>query len=159
VILVAVGTQFPFDRLVRTVDEWAAANGRSDVIAQVGPSAYQPRALKSFPFLDPEKFEQLQREADIIVSHAGMGSILTAMQYGKPIIIMPREFARGEHRNDHQKTTARRFSETPGVYVAMDEAALVAQLDRIENLAGSVNVSTKAPPAFTARLREFVTVP
>lgn len=37
-IFVTVGTQVQFDRLIRTVDEWAGARARSDIFAQIGPS-------------------------------------------------------------------------------------------------------------------------
>lgn len=155
-ILVAVGTQLPFDRLVRLVDDWARATNISDVVAQVGPSTYVPHTLKAFPFMDPEQFRNLQAEAKLIISHAGMGSILTAMEYGKPIIIMPRDHELGEHRNSHQMATARRFQDRAGVHVAADEAALLTHLQRLSELRGVPEMSAKAPDAFTDRLRAFI---
>ncbi len=155
-ILVSVGTQFPFDRLIGTVDEWAVANGRTDVRAQTGPSSHAPRALRSFAMLSPDEFARLQAEAEVVVAHAGMGSILGALQSGTPIIIMPRDFSRGEHRNDHQSATARRFADTPGVYVAWDESELRGYLDRLAELRGAGRLDGKAPTAFTDKLRAFV---
>jgi len=61
-ILLSVGTQLPFDRLVRAVDDWAVGCGRVDVIAQ---SDYAPRNLKCFQFLPPEEFRDLQAEARV----------------------------------------------------------------------------------------------
>ena len=57
-ILVAVGTQFPFDRLVETVDQWAA-DGTSDVVAQIGPSSYVPANIQAHSFLPPKEFQAL----------------------------------------------------------------------------------------------------
>lgn len=155
-ILVSVGTQLPFDRLVRAVDDWAKDNGVDDIVAQIGPSDYVPHTLKAFSFFDRDAFLRLQMEADLYVSHAGMGSILTAMQFSKPIIIMPRDHSLGEHRNDHQQATARRFSGKPGVHLAEDVGSLVELLSHIGQLSAPAGISPYAPAAFTTRLREYL---
>lgn len=128
-IFVTVGTQFPFDRLVKAVDEWAGKAGRGDVFAQVGPSQYSPHSIQKKPFISPVDFAKCTAEAALIVSHAGMGSILTAMEVGKPIIVMPRLASLGEHRNDHQLSTAIRFREIGSINVAMNERELIELLD------------------------------
>lgn len=155
-ILLSVGTQLPFDRLVRAVDEWAINEDRTDIVAQVGPSSYTPRMLGAFPYLGPDAFRELQSTSSVIISHAGMGSILTALEFGKPIIIMPRDHLRGEHRNGHQVATAKRFKNTPGVYVAMDEAALGVHLSNLDELAGSEGMSPYAPEEFLGKIRAFI---
>ena len=68
--------------------------------------------------------------ADAVVAHAGIGTILGALELGKPTVVMPRRAALGEHRNDHQLATARRFS-GPGIAVALDEHELAAELGRM----------------------------
>jgi len=160
VILVAVGTQFPFDRLVEAVDRWAASSGTTDVVAQIGPSSYVPSAIRVHPFLPPKAFQALLEQADLVVAHCGMGSILSALSHGKPIVVMPRSAAKGEHRNDHQHATAQRFSEQPGVTVAWDETDLRRCLERIGNNGpGEPDFSpipSKAPRQLTDRLRAFL---
>jgi UDP-N-acetylglucosamine transferase subunit ALG13 len=138
------------------VDEWAVMQKRTDIVAQVGPSAYRPQIVSAFAFLAPDAFRELQTASTILISHAGMGSILTAMECGKPIIIMPRDHLRGEHRNGHQIATAERFRDTPGVYVAMNEDDLAAHLARLSDLHASSRVSPYAPESFTSRLRDFI---
>jgi len=64
-----------------------------------------------------------------VIAHAGMGTILSALQFGRPLIVMPRLAQFGEHRNDHQLATARRLSELDRVDVAFDEAELLGRLD------------------------------
>lgn len=155
-ILAAVGTQFSFDRMINAVDDWAEAAGRRDVIAQIGPSGYVPRALQAHSTIAPDAFAKLQREASAIVAHAGMGSILGALEAGKPIIIMPRRHALGEHRNDHQLATAARFADVPGVHVAADETELRSLLDRIDSLTGPDRTDLGASPELVERLRAFV---
>ena len=158
VILVAVGTQFAFDRLIRTVDEWAAASGTRDVIAQIGPSSYVPAHIRADAFFPPRQFEALLDQAELVVAHCGMGSILSALSRGKPIIMMPRLAAHGEHRNDHQHATAQRFSDRPGVTVAWDEKDLRNCLDRVSksDSPGFSAIPPKAPPELTDRLRAFL---
>ena len=157
-ILVAVGTQFPFDRLVETVDKWAAASG-AEVIGQIGPSTYVPAHIKAQAFLPPEEFQALLDKAELVIAHCGMGSILSALSCGKPIIVMPRSAAKGEHRNDHQFATAERFAGRPGVTVASDEAELSHCLERIGAAGGRssfARIPPKAPRELTDRLRDFL---
>ena len=128
-IFVTVGVQLPFDRLVRTVDEWAVSRNKSEVFAQVGVSNYVPRRLTAYSFLSDQDFHKYMENAEIIVSHAGMGTIITALELGKRIIVMPRQAALGEHRNDHQSATAKHMLSNHIVSVAADEAELLKQLN------------------------------
>src|SRR5262249_19256768 len=121
-IFVTVGVQLPFDRLVRAVDEWAGERRRTDVFAQIGPSDYQPRHIEFSPFVDPPEFRRLVEAADVLVAHAGMGSIITALELGKPLLVMPRRADYGEHRNDHQLATARHMLAQNVINVAQDQA-------------------------------------
>ena len=156
-ILVAVGTQFSFDRLVEAVDRWAA-DGRREVVAQIGPSSYVPANIRAHAFLPPGEFQALLERADLVVAHCGMGSILSALSHGKPIIVMPRSAAKGEHRNDHQFATAQRFTDQPGVLVAWDEKDLLNCLDRCNDAWPDdlAQIPSKAPRELTDRLRAFL---
>jgi len=87
-IFVTVGAQMPFDRLVKTVDQWACERGRDDVFAQIGMTDYRPSNIQWTDFLTAEEFKQRFEAANVIVAHAGTGSIITALQLGKPILIM-----------------------------------------------------------------------
>ena len=69
--------------------------------------------------------------ADAIVAHAGMGTILTALELGKPLLVLPRRASLGEHRNEHQLATARRFADTGRLAVAFDESELAQRLDEL----------------------------
>lgn len=154
-ILVAVGTQFPFDRLVETVDKWAATSG-AEVIGQIGPSTYKPAHLNARAFIRPDEFQALLDKAELLIAHCGMGSILSALSRGKPIVVMPRSAAKGEHRNDHQFATAQRFAQQPGVTVAWDEAELSRCLERMGDVSSFAPIPPKAPRELTDRLRGFL---
>ena len=155
-VFVTVGTQLPFDRMVRAVDDWATEGGH-DVFAQIGPTDLRPHNVRFRDFVDPATFDREYGEADLIIAHAGMGSILTALQMRKPIVIMPRVASLGEHRNDHQRSTADRFRSTAGVYVADDESALVALLSDVAQLAGpEAGFSADAQPTLLQAISDFV---
>jgi len=142
-ILVTVGTQIPFDRLVRSVDKWAAESLEGDsVVAQVGASQFQSENISVLTSVEPEQFEEYITKSDFIISHAGMGSILTALRVKKPIIIFPRSAALGEHRNDHQMATARSFENVDGVYVAKNEDDLLGILNNKEKLCSGVLIDS-----------------
>ena len=61
-----------------------------------------------------------------MISHAGMGSIISARDVQIPIIIFPRLAAMGEHRNDHQLDTVKQFANRPGIYATSDYETLEA---------------------------------
>lgn len=134
-ILISVGTQLPFQRLVNAVDLWAETRKDVEVIAQIGPDKrHVPHNMQYFDFKPIEEFEVLQRECSLMVSHAGVGSIMKAIEFRKPIIIMPRSHKLREHRNDHQIATAKYFFNLPNVYVARDEFEIMTLLNRHEEL-------------------------
>lgn len=126
-IFVTIGTQLPFDRLIRIIDN-LAPQLNEEVIAQVYQCDFTPENIKTVDFLAPDEFNTLFDKARLVVSHAGMGTILSAMQKGKPIIVFPRIAALGEHRNEHQLATARKFKEMGIVNVAMNEEELSSML-------------------------------
>ena len=92
----------------------------------------EPHRLGALPL--PREFRAKAQESDVIVAHAGMGSILTALELGKPIVVMPRRAHLGEHRNDHQWATANHLGHGLGIPVAADEAELIAHLDHLTEL-------------------------
>ncbi|AGF79897.1 hypothetical protein UWK_03380 [Desulfocapsa sulfexigens DSM 10523] len=128
-IFVTVGEQLPFDRLVRAVDECAQKLGQ-EIFAQIGETEWRPKKIGYEKFLNPDEFNKKFLEADVIIAHAGMGTIITALELGKPIIVMPRKAALGEHRNDHQFATAQRFLALNYITVAFDETELVEKLEK-----------------------------
>jgi UDP-N-acetylglucosamine transferase subunit ALG13 len=155
-IFVTVGTQLPFDRLVRAVDGWAGATGRSDVFAQMGPSRWKPRHIECAEFLSAPECRERIEQCDAVIAHAGMGSILTALELGKPIVVMPRLASLHEHRNDHQLATARRFEAQGRIVVAFDEEQLVRKLDEIGEFAAADRISSRASPRLLHAIRHFV---
>lgn len=155
-IFVTVGTQLPFDRLICAVDDWAGSAPGREVFAQIGPSRKTPRHIAHAQFVSPEECSERMAAADAIVAHAGIGTILTALELGKPVLVMPRQAELGEHRNDHQLATARRFAALGKVDVAFDEIELAARLDELSDGALRARAGHTAPIELLAGLRAFV---
>ncbi len=122
-ILVTVGMQLGFDRLIEAMDQ-LAPNFDMEIIAQTGVGTYAPKNMIARKKIAPSEFEKLVHKSRLIVSHAGIGSVLTAQRFATPIVLFPRRFDKGEHRNDHQIATARNLEGRPGVLVAMQESDL-----------------------------------
>jgi UDP-N-acetylglucosamine transferase subunit ALG13 len=155
-IFATVGTQGQFDRLIRTVDAWAGARGRTDVFAQTGPSDYHAEFIRTERFINASEFRSRVEAAGLVIAHAGMGSIITALELGKQIIVMPRRASLGEQRNDHQFATAKWFGEQGRIAVAFNEQELINQLDKVQFCAEAAPVSTQASPSLISTIRTFI---
>ena len=155
-IFVTVGTDLPFDRMMRVIDAWARDNRRGDVFAQIGEGGWEPEFIGYSHFLQPPEFKRRFNEASLIISHAGMGTILSALCYGKPILVVPKRASLGEHRSEHQVATARRMSELGLVHMAADEVELRGMLDHLESIQPVRPIAPHAPSGFTDRLRDFI---
>ena len=146
----------PFDRLVRAVDEWAGAHPGREVFGQIAAAPYRPR---SFPFVETLPSQEFRRRieaAHLVVSHAGMGTILTALEAGKPLLVLPRLGRLGETRNDHQVATARWFAEAGLLTAAEDEQDLLTQLDRMQEQAVAPRIGHAASAELLGRLQGFL---
>ena len=154
-IFVTVGTQLPFDRLVRAVDDWAGASGVTAVFAQIGDALYRPANLEWAPYLPADEFRRRLAAASLVVSHAGMGNLLAALEAQKPLIVMPRRAALNEIRNNHQVATAKWLRQMSGVRVAEDEAELAATLSAGDWPAPEAP-RREASPELLAAIRDFI---
>lgn len=155
-IFVTVGAQMPFDRLIKAVDQWAHERGREDVFAQIGLTNYRPENIQWTAFLSTEEFNQRYKAASVIIAHAGTGSIITALQLGKPILIVPRRASLRETRNDHQVATAEQFRRFDSVVVALDEKELITRLEGIDNMHGCQLIEPCASPELVSAIRKFI---
>ena len=101
------------------VDNTVAENLlEEDVIAQVGKGGVKCQNIKCVEVLDKDEFDEHVRSASCLISHAGMGSITMALSHNKPLLVMPRLHQYGEHVNDHQLGTAKKFEQLGYLLVA-----------------------------------------
>ncbi len=155
-IFVTVGPQEPFDRLVRVVDEWAANKGPTDVVAQIASNSWRPPHLRWVEYLSPDAFRRHLLEAELVVAHAGTGTILQAMELTLPLVIVPRRACLRETRNDHQLGTARRLAATANISVAYDEQRLVPYLNDPGRAARAAALRHTASPELLDAIRGFL---
>lgn len=129
-IFLTVGTLQPFDRLVKAVDALAGSNRLNEpVFGQIGFGDFQPSHIQACSVLKKNEFDEKMQEASLVISHAGMGSIITAVNLQKPMIVMPRLAGYGEHVNDHQLDTALKFEELGVILAASDEGQLAQKIE------------------------------
>lgn len=128
-IYVTVGNHTqPFDRLLAAMDRIAATG--IEVTMQTGFCAYVPRHARAAQFFPFDDAEQMIRNAEVVVGHAGIGTVISARKFGTPLIICPRRAALGEHFNDHQLEICAELTAhpRPGVHIAMTPEEIEGRL-------------------------------
>ena len=103
-IFVTLGTQDKqFRRLLEAVDK-AIIEGKikEKVVCQSGSTKYESKNMEIIDYMDEETFSNYLNKCDILITHGGVGTILSALQMGKKIIAAPRLSKYKEHVNDHQ---------------------------------------------------------
>ena len=145
----------PFDRLIRAVDAWARSRRRTDVFAQIGQGAEPPGFIQWTARLEPKEFYRRLDTASVVIGHAGMGTIISALSRGKPLLVFPRRGDLRETRNDHQIATAQRFRDAGTVMAAFTESELHEKLDLLDGLKGASPIGPHASPELIDALRTF----
>ncbi len=98
-IFATVGSsQIPFERLVRAMEQLAG----EDLLLQHGPVPPPAGVVRSTAFMQFPEVLQSMRLADVVVCHAGAGSILCALREGHRPVVVPRLKRFGETVDDHQ---------------------------------------------------------
>ncbi len=105
-VVVTVGTSaYGFPRLVRGV--LAALPSGTEVFWQTGATDVAGLGIEARDFVPERELAAAMAGADLVVSHAGVGSALTAMRAGRAPLLVPRQARHGEHVDDHQLQIAR----------------------------------------------------
>ncbi len=158
-IFATVGTQLPFDRLIRELDAWAQDHADAEAFAQTGASDYEPRCMPWSRTLTEKQFRESICSCDVVVAHAGMGTIISAIEQGKRVVVMPRRAEFGEHRNDHQVATVKRLGHLDGLEVAHSGTELfkvLGQLGSQHRSSDKVDDCTlSASPSLISEIRFF----
>lgn len=122
-ILVTLGTQDkPFNRLLEEIDrQIKCGNIKGKVVVQAGHTKYSSSNMEIFDLIDRDKFNELMMECDLLITHGGVGSILTGLKNKKKVIAVPRLSKYGEHVNDHQIQIIENFSKMGYILKWMEE--------------------------------------
>ncbi len=122
-IFVTVGTHHqPFTRLMKALDALPA----DELVVQHGHSPPPRHAAEASAFLGYAEMLDRMRAADAVVTHAGVGSVLTALRLGHTPAVVARERRFGEHVDDHQVEFTVAVAEAGRVVPVWDVAELVA---------------------------------
>lgn len=148
-IFVILGTQDKkFPRLLNAVQKQIElGNIKEEVVVQAGSTVFASEEMQIFDYIEVEQFEQLVKAANIIICHAGVGTILTALKEGKKIIAAARLKKYGEHVNDHQLQILSNFT----------QAGYILALEDFEKLDSLLKQAKKFEPAmFQSNNRFFI---
>ena len=145
-IFVSLGTQDkPFNRIIDYVislKENLKELQSEKIIIQLG----QTTLLKSdneriknleniiiYDMLKPEKMKNIIKDSDIIITHAGVGTIMECLEMGKEIIVVPRKVENLEHVNNHQEEIA----------FEMEKKGFLTKVDTYEELENKISMLLK----------------
>lgn len=99
-IFVSLGTQDkPF---VRLLDYLEHSNIKDKIIVQAGFTDYESKKLEIHKYLDKNDFDKYIDEADLVICHGGVGTIVSCLNKDKRVLAVPRLSKYKEHQNDHQ---------------------------------------------------------
>jgi len=134
VIFVITGTNGPpFDRLMRAVE---TLDADEEILVQPGPSAIRPVNARCTPYFSLQETVEHIKNARLVVSHGGVGSVLNCLANGKRPLVVPRRSCYGEVTDDHQIPFGRR----------LDREGLVVFVPRPEELAEAIRSQVDADP-------------
>jgi len=121
-IFVTVGNSIKgveFHRLIDKING-IAEDLQEEIIAQIGFIDEHPKNIKWFSYLSFNEVLSYFKQASIIIGHGGVGTIINAITYKKPLIIVPRSSTYGEHLDDHQLELAEQLRGLEGIFVVED---------------------------------------
>ena len=112
-ILVTLGTQDKtFVRLLEKINQLIDQGLIKDkVIVQAGFTKYNSDNMEIFDLIPQDEFNSLMAQADLIITHGGVGNIISALEKNKKVIAVPRLAKYGEHINDHQTQIIAKFND------------------------------------------------
>ncbi len=112
-ILVTLGTQDKtFVRLLEKINQLIDQGLIKDkVIVQAGFTKYNSDNMEIFDLIPQDEFNSLMAQADLIITHGGVGNIISALEKNKKVIAVPRLSKYGEHINDHQTQIIAKFND------------------------------------------------
>ena len=141
-VFVTIGSShFGFDRLLLEVDRLAGTGALSNVLAQIGETAHEPRHCRWQRFLTPAQMQEGMRDADFVICHAGCGTLEDGLRLRKKMIVMPRRGRLEEAPDDHQWELARLLVAHNRILLASEVQELASCIQQVDTWSPSF-----APP-------------
>lgn len=139
-IFVSLGTIRPyrFDSAVEAVVRTGLAS--ASTVWQLGCTTAEDLPGQVFTEVSGAEFERHAREADVVVTHAGVGTVVQLLEWGVRPVVLVRSARRGEHVDDHQSQIAAVLAEH-GLATVAEPPDLVAG-----DLTGAVGRAVRRRP-------------
>ena len=133
-VFVTLGTQKQsFKRLLDMVENSKELQN-DEIIAQIGNTKYESKKIKCFDFVDSEKLDEYIKNAEIIITHAGVGSIFSGLHNDKKVIAVPRLKKYKEHINDHQLEICEEMTKEGYILSCLENEDLDEKIRKIRNM-------------------------
>lgn len=131
-LFVPLGTQkFPFERIIVALNSLVDRGEYKpdDIIMQSALYPVKPKFI-ALGLIPNEEFNRYMVEAETIVTHSGVNSIISCMNIGKPLVICPRLHEYGEHVDNHQMEIAELMRTKYDVLVCTDMNDLSEMIEK-----------------------------
>lgn len=148
-ILITLGTQDKsFKRLLDSIEkEIKKGTIKEEVIVQAGHTKFKSKNMKIFDFFKPEELDEYINNCNLLITHAGVGSILKALKKNKKIIVAARLKKYKEHTNDHQLQILNEFAKKNYIIPLYD-------LEKLEE--ALLKVKSFKPNKYKSNTNEFI---
>ena len=106
------------------------------VVVQAGFTKYESKNMEIFDYMDRDQFSTFMNSADLVITHGGVGTIMTALKERKKILAAARLSEYHEHVNDHQIQLLTSF-EKEGYSLVLDEDEMMEKdllMNKLEEL-------------------------
>ena len=133
-IFVILGTQDKqFPRILKSLEkEIKNKNIKEHVIVQAGCTKYKSKYMEIYDYLDMKSFNNYINDADYIITHGGVGSILDSIKKNKKVLVVPREQKYDEHENDHQIQITERFAKMGYILPCMNTKYISLKIQELK---------------------------
>jgi UDP-N-acetylglucosamine transferase subunit ALG13 len=155
-LFLTVGSMLPFDRLVKSMDLWAEENLEVEVFAQIGETSFQPIHFESRSMITPKEYREHFLACDAVISHVGMGTVITAFECNKPLIMLPRLPELHEVTSNHQIATARWLEGRSGVRIVYSEDELAGAIAESIGSQGVSQIESGTRVQLIGAIRQFI---
>lgn len=144
-IFVTVGTQDKeFRRIFDMVEEQIKlGNINEEVVAQIGCTKFESKNIKTYKFMEKEEYNKFMKNARIVITHAGVGSLIEGLNLNKKMIVIPRLKKYGEHVNDHQLQILETFENRGHILAVRNTEEFTDALNKIKDFIPTKYVSNK----------------
>ena len=143
-ILVLLGTQDkPFTRLLDAIQDCIDRGIiKEEVVVQAGHTKYESKDMEIFGLVPSEKYDELMKSANLIITHGGVSSIISGLKKNIPVIAAARLKEHGEHMNDHQLEIIDKFAEEGHILALNDFSELDKILEKSKKFKAKKYIST-----------------